>query len=87
MELKEHSILSKKEMKNVIGGTYVSNCFNSCSGAKCMLPGGSGNFGICGVGGVTGWYFSGKPLSEWENATGANDWGSYNGCQCVYHPF
>ena len=56
MKLKEHSVLSKKEMKNVTGGqTYGSSraiTTSSCTstmGSECILS--NGSFGKCaGVG-------------------------------------
>jgi natural product precursor len=46
MGLKEHSTLSNKQMKQVIGG-YVTNCSGSQAGTICTLDENETHFGRC----------------------------------------
>lgn len=73
MNLREHSILSKKEMKNVVGGYSYTSCSSSCSvGTSCTTPSGQG--GTCRN--EVKWGWKGDTLKDAEKY-------QYTVCSCL----
>lgn len=84
MNLKEHSVLSKKEMKGVVGGqTYTENCLGvkGCMiNTPCAMEGSYSYSGRCGM--VPATSIGSNP------ASGFRPYGSFieYKCGCGYMP-